>query len=50
MSERPWFGPKRRGIGWTPVTWEGWLVTLCSMVIVVGVNLLIVALVASHHR
>ena len=23
--ERPWFGPKRYGWGWRPVSWQGWL-------------------------
>ena len=22
-----WFRPKRFGFGWTPATWEGWVVT-----------------------
>lgn len=25
---RPWFRPKRFGFGWTPATWQGWLVTI----------------------
>lgn len=25
--QRPWFGPKRHGWGYTPVSWPGWLVT-----------------------
>ncbi len=27
MRKRLWFVAKRYGWGWTPVTWEGWLVT-----------------------
>ena len=28
LTKTPWFGPKRvLGWGWTPVTWQGWLVT-----------------------
>lgn len=26
-TERPWFGPRRFGWGWEPVTWEGWVAT-----------------------
>jgi hypothetical protein len=33
MPERPWFRPKSFGYGATPVTWEGWLLTLASMVL-----------------
>jgi hypothetical protein len=33
MTKQPWFGPKRIGWGWRPVSWEGWLVTvLCAAV------------------
>ena len=28
MSERCWFPPKSFGYGWTPITWEGWVLTL----------------------
>ena len=29
MSEGPeWFAPKRYGLGATPVTWQGWALTL----------------------
>jgi hypothetical protein len=29
MSEGPeWFAPKRYGLGATPVTWQGWTLTL----------------------
>jgi uncharacterized membrane protein YbhN (UPF0104 family) len=31
-----WFRPKRYGYGATPVTWQGWLVTLGSVVVIVG--------------
>ena len=30
MSRRYWFRPKRFGYGATPVTWEGWALTLGS--------------------
>ncbi len=31
-----WFRPKRYGYGATPVTWEGWAVTLVVAVILAG--------------
>jgi hypothetical protein len=30
MRQRLWFCTKRYGWGWTPCTWEGWLVTLIA--------------------
>jgi hypothetical protein len=33
---RYWFRPKRYGYGATPVTWEGWVVTLGVAVVVAG--------------
>jgi hypothetical protein len=34
-SRRPWFGPKRVGFGIRPQTWQGWLVTLGFVALVV---------------
>jgi len=28
ITRKPWFGPKRFGWGWSPITWEGWAVCL----------------------
>ncbi len=50
MSDRPWFRPKRFGFGWTPATWEGWLVTLLLVAIIVVVDLLVVARLAPHRQ
>ena len=25
-GKKPWFGRKRSGIGWSPASWQGWLV------------------------
>ena len=25
--DRPWFRVRASGLGWTPITWEGWLAT-----------------------
>ncbi|HEY3637467.1 MAG TPA: hypothetical protein VGK90_04890 [Rhizomicrobium sp.] len=36
ITKRPWFGPKRFGWGWTPVSWEGWFVTVLSMAVVIA--------------
>jgi len=44
MSDRPWFRERQSGLGWTPATWEGWLVTLLSAAAVVGANLVLL-----HH-
>ncbi|HEY1745957.1 MAG TPA: hypothetical protein VGG11_04225 [Xanthobacteraceae bacterium] len=35
---RYWFKPKRYGYGATPVTWQGWAVTLATVLVMVGVN------------
>ena len=34
-----WFKPKRYGYGATPVTWQGWAVTLGTMCAVVAASL-----------
>jgi hypothetical protein len=31
---KPWFRPKTIGPGWTPVTWQGWLITLLFCVVI----------------
>ena len=31
---RLWFKAKRYGYGWYPCTWEGWLVTLVAIVLI----------------
>jgi hypothetical protein len=40
-----WFRPKLYGYGATPVTWQGWLLTLVYLVIVLGC----MAIVAASH-
>jgi hypothetical protein len=27
LTKDPWFGPRRLGWGWTPITWQGWAVS-----------------------
>ena len=38
LTKHPWFGPKRIGWGWRPVSWEGWLATFLCVAAVVAVN------------
>jgi len=33
---RPWFRRRRVGLGWRPVTWEGWLVTAVAVGLAIG--------------
>jgi len=44
-----WFVPKSYGYGATPVTWQGWAVTLAAVAILVGSTLLMVVLPAASH-
>jgi len=40
-KDKLWFRAKRYGWGWYPITWQGWLVTLVYiMLIIVSVNLI----------
>jgi Ni/Fe-hydrogenase subunit HybB-like protein len=34
-GRRPWFGPKRIGYGLRPQTWQGWLVTVGFVAVVI---------------
>jgi hypothetical protein len=34
-----WFRRKTYGWGWTPITWEGWLISLLVIVIPIGIRL-----------
>lgn len=36
MTKRAWFGPKQYGIGYSPVSWEGWIATAVFILILVG--------------
>jgi uncharacterized membrane protein HdeD (DUF308 family) len=33
-----WFKPKRYGYGATPATWQGWVVTLATALLIAGIN------------
>lgn len=35
-----WFKAKRYGWGWTPVTWQGWVVTLMFILVVIATHYL----------
>lgn len=35
-ARRPWFGPKRFGIGYGPQTWQGAVVTAVLVLLVAG--------------
>ena len=48
MKERYWFRPKSFGYGATPVTWEGWLLTLGSMAVTMG--LILVATITEVNK
>jgi hypothetical protein len=44
MAQRLWFTAKRYGFGWTPATWQGWIITF------VFAALVIVVVLTSPHR
>jgi len=48
VSNRYWFRPKSFGYGWTPISWEGWAVTLGSMVVTMAA--ILTAVFAEVHR
>ena len=35
MAGRPWFRPRRYGLGFTPASWQGWVLTGAYVVVVV---------------
>ena len=36
VGDVPWFGPRRAGWGWSPITWQGWVATVGVLVAVVA--------------
>jgi hypothetical protein len=40
QEKRGWFGPKRIGFGLRPQTWQGWLVTLGVVAVILLIALL----------
>jgi hypothetical protein len=39
--DKPWFRRRTVGLGWRPASWQGWLITLVGVVVVIGVLQLI---------
>ncbi len=48
MTTTYWFKPKRYGWGATPVTWQGWAVTIGTVLVMVAVSLFL-RLTEKHH-
>lgn len=38
MAGRPWFRPKKYGWGFTPVSWQGWALTVGYVALVFGLS------------
>jgi uncharacterized membrane protein len=36
-DDKAWFRKKRHGFGFTPNTWQGWLITLGVVIIIVAI-------------
>lgn len=39
-GRRAWFGPNSRGVGYHPQTWQGWLVMVLAVAVIVTVVVL----------
>ena len=39
VGEKLWFGPRRHGWGWRPISWEGWVVLVGSAVASLGIRI-----------
>jgi hypothetical protein len=50
MTDRPWFRARPSGLGWTPVTWEGWLATVLSAAVFVALDIALVVHVGAPRR
>jgi len=48
VSEQYWFKPRSVGYGATPITWQGWLLTLGAMA--VTTIMIVTAILAEAHR
>jgi hypothetical protein len=42
LQPRPWFKPRDTGTGWTPVTWQGWLVTAAFCLLIAATVQLVI--------
>lgn len=39
MSDGPeWFAPKRYGLGATPISWQGWALTIAYVLLAIGLS------------
>jgi hypothetical protein len=36
ITSEPWFGPRRFGWGWRPLTWQGWAATTVLVALLLG--------------
>jgi hypothetical protein len=50
VAERPWFRARASGLGWYPITWQGWLATLLGAAIFAAADIALVAHLALRHR
>ncbi|MFA6608624.1 MAG: hypothetical protein WCT07_01820 [Candidatus Paceibacterota bacterium] len=39
MEKKLWFKAKRYGYGWTPCSWEGWLITYIYLIFLVAMSI-----------
>lgn len=44
VGEKLWFGPRRFGWGWDPVSWHGWAVLIATCVVAVKAPSTIISL------
>ncbi|HEY5105256.1 MAG TPA: hypothetical protein VII73_00645 [Caulobacteraceae bacterium] len=50
MSRPPWFRTRASGLGWTPITWQGWLVTVLGAAAFVAADLLVMGRLGVFRR
>ena len=50
-QRKPWFRPKTIGRGWSPNSWQGWLIVFLPGVVVLGLALvfILVVVLATRH-
>ena len=37
MNKKIWFKAKKFGLGWRPITWQGWIITAAYVIAIVSV-------------
>jgi hypothetical protein len=47
-EKRAWFRRRTFGYGWTPVTWQGWLITIASALAFIAADLALIFRFASR--